>query len=53
MAMAKGFNKNVTHIQNNDNHLLVTFKFNGKQIYNLDETGYDNRSQQAFIQQTS
>jgi hypothetical protein len=37
--MGTGFNNNVTHIQNNDNNLLVTFKFNGKQIYNLDETG--------------
>jgi hypothetical protein len=39
VAMATGFNKNVTHIQNNNNNLLVTYKFNGKQIYNLDETG--------------
>jgi hypothetical protein len=39
LAMATGFNKKVKNIQNNNNNLLVTFKFNGKQIYNLDETG--------------
>jgi hypothetical protein len=37
--MAIGFNKNVTHFQNNNNNLPVTFKFNDKQSYNLDQTG--------------
>jgi hypothetical protein len=39
LARATSFNeKNVTH-QNNNMELLVKFKFTGKQIYSLDETG--------------
>lgn len=53
LAIDTGFNNNVTHIQNNDNNLLVTFKFKGKQIYNLDETGMTTvPSKLSYIQDT-